>query len=229
MVLDRFNHHLVLVGRHLDLHPARLAHRRVRHIAIPADFVRGIDDNHPFGFGQDPGGFAQQGGFAHARTAQDQDAFPAFDDVLDDVNRPVDGAAHAQGQPHDLPAPVANGRDAMQGPFDARAVIGVKIADPFHDMIQFFAGDLFLAQDGLFFNIARRGNPPQIQDDLEQFIVIIGLVNSLDNRFWNDTQEDIQIIGNAALVTHKDRLPFILLRLYEIFPSPPRNRQLFFT
>ena len=82
-------------------------------------------------FGQDAGGLAQQGGLAHARAAQDEDALARFDDVLDDVDGAVDGAPDAQRQPDDVPAPVADGGDAVQGALDAGAVVGVEFTDAF--------------------------------------------------------------------------------------------------
>ena len=76
--------------------------------------------------GQHARRFAQHRRLAHAGLAQQQDAFAGRDNVFDDVNRPVHGAAHAARQPDDVPAPVADGADAVQRPLDAGAVIRVE-------------------------------------------------------------------------------------------------------
>ena len=40
VVLDRLDHHRVLLGRGADLHPARVADARVRDVAVAGDLVR---------------------------------------------------------------------------------------------------------------------------------------------------------------------------------------------
>ena len=40
-----------------------------------------------------------------------------------------DGPAHPAGQAHNVAAPVADGRDAVQGALQAGAVVGVEITD----------------------------------------------------------------------------------------------------
>ena len=74
VVLDRFDHHLMLEHGLAHLHAAGLADRRVRHIAVAADLIGGIHDDHALQFRQDAGRFAQQGGLAHARAPQDEQA-----------------------------------------------------------------------------------------------------------------------------------------------------------
>ena len=48
MIFNRFDHHFMLKRWHSDLHAARLADGRMRHIAITADFIRRIHDDHAF-------------------------------------------------------------------------------------------------------------------------------------------------------------------------------------
>ena len=133
VVFHRLDHHLVLQGGRGHLHAAGAAHRRVRHIAVAADLVGGIDDDHALVLRQDAGGFAQHGGLAHAGAPQDQQALAALDQVLDDIGRAVHGAPHPAGQADDVAAPVADGRDAVQGALQAGAVVGVEIADALDD------------------------------------------------------------------------------------------------
>jgi hypothetical protein len=66
VVLDRLDHHLVLERRRADLHPARLADRRVRDVAVAGDLVAGVDDHHALAHvvGQDAGGLAEHRGLA---------------------------------------------------------------------------------------------------------------------------------------------------------------------
>ena len=45
-VFHCFNHDFMLAFRVIDLHTTRTTNRRVRHIAIPADFVAGIHNYH---------------------------------------------------------------------------------------------------------------------------------------------------------------------------------------
>jgi len=66
VVFDRFDHHFVLKGWGRNLHAAGFSNGRVRHIAVTADFVGGIDDDDALGFGQHTGRLAQHGRFADA-------------------------------------------------------------------------------------------------------------------------------------------------------------------
>ena len=129
MVLDGFDHHLVLQRGGSHLHAAGFADGRVRHIAIPANFIRGVHDDDPFIFGQNARGFTQHGGFADARFAQQQNAFAGFHQVLDDIDRAIHGAADAAGETNNGAVAVADGRNAVQGAFEPGAVIGVEFAD----------------------------------------------------------------------------------------------------
>ncbi len=137
------------------------------HVAVAADLVGSIHDDDPAAVGQDAGGLAQQGGLAHAGPAQDQDTLARIDDVLEDVNRAVDGPSHPAGQPHDMPAPVADGGDAVQGAFQPGPVIGVEIADTLDDAIDVLVGDFLVAEFDLTLDEAGRGHASQVEDDFE--------------------------------------------------------------
>ena len=122
VVLDRLDHHLVLERRRPDLHPAGLADRRMGDVAVAGDLVRGVDDDDALAevVGEDAGRLAEHRRLADARPAHDQDRLPALDEVVDDVDRAVDGPPDPAGQPDDLAAPVADRADPVERPLDAR-------------------------------------------------------------------------------------------------------------
>ena len=97
VILHGFDHHLVLKHRLADLHATRFAHSRVRHIAIAANFVRGVHDDHTLVLGEDAGGLTQKRGLAYTWATENEYRFTGFDQVLDDVHGAVDGATNAAG------------------------------------------------------------------------------------------------------------------------------------
>jgi len=82
----------------------------------------------------------------------------------------------------------------MQGAFEAGAVVGVKLSDTFNNVIKFGAHDLFVDKNRLTLDIARRGDAPQVKDDLEQVIVIVGFMDGLDDVAGQNTQQGIQVV-----------------------------------
>jgi hypothetical protein len=48
-------------------------------------------------------------------------------------------------------------------------------------MVQFGPRDFFIDQDLFALNVARRRDAPQVQDDLQQVVVIIGFVDGFDD------------------------------------------------
>ena len=83
-------------------------------VTIAADLVTRIDDDHPLLLGQYAGHLAQHRCLAHARPTEDEDAVPFGDDVFQNLNGAIDGAADAARQTDDLAAPIANAGDAVQ-------------------------------------------------------------------------------------------------------------------
>ena len=126
-----------------------------------------------FLLGQDARRFAQHGGFADARPAQQQDALAALDDVFDDVDGAVHGAAHAAGEADHVAAPVADAADAVQRALHAGAVVGVEVADAGDDVVEVGLVDLFVRQHHLAVGVAGRGHAPQVEDHFQQFVVSI--------------------------------------------------------
>ncbi len=200
VILDRLDHHLVLQHRLTHLHAPGAPDGGVRHIAVAADLIGRVDNDHAPAFRQDARGLAQQGGLAHARLAEDENAFAALDDVLDDFDGAVDGAPDAQRQPDDVAAPVADGRDAVQRALDAGAVVRVELADAFIDVCDVFCCDLRFTQHHFALDIACRGDTPEVNDDLEQPVVIVRLVNRVNYGFREYVKEGVQIVSNATLL-----------------------------
>ncbi len=170
MIFNRLDHGLVLVGRVGDLHPSRPANRRVRDISIATNLIAGVDNNHALGLGQNAGHLTQHRRLAHPGAAQDQDAVSLSNDILDDVDRSIDGPAHAAGQTNNLMVAVANAGDAMQGACDAGPVVVIKITDTLDNLLDLLVSNLGIAQDALAIDIARSGQAAEIHDDLQQFV-----------------------------------------------------------
>ena len=144
VVLDRLDHHLVLERRRADLHPAGLADGRVRDVAVAGDLVGRVDDHDPLAevVGQDTRGLAEHRRLADARPAHDEDRLPGLDEVLDDLDRPEDGLADAAGEADDLAVAVADRRDAVERPLDARPVVVAEAADVVDDVSDVRLGHL---------------------------------------------------------------------------------------
>ena len=148
VVLDRLDHHLVLERGRADLHPARLADGRMRDVAVAGDLVAGVDDHDPLAHvvGQDAGRLAQHRRLADARPAHDQDRLPGLDEVVDDLDRAVDGPPDPAGQPDDLAVAVADGADAVERPLDAGAVVVAERPDVLDDEGDVGLADLAIEQ-----------------------------------------------------------------------------------
>ena len=151
VVLDRLDHHVVLVGRRADLHPARPADGRVRDVAVARDLVGRVHDDDALVqvVREHAGGLAQHRGLADARAAHDEHRLPGLDQVVDDLDGAEDGAPDAAGQADDLAAAVADGGDAVERPLDARAVVVAERADVLDHGLDVGLGDLAVEQDDL--------------------------------------------------------------------------------
>ena len=112
-------------------------------VAVAADFVRGVDDDDALVrvVGEDAGDFAQHGRLADARAAEEEDALAAEDEVFDDADRAVDGAADAAGEADDLAAAVADAGDAVERALDAGAVVVAELADVVDHELDVVFGD----------------------------------------------------------------------------------------
>ena len=174
VVLDRLDHHLVLERRRADLHPARLADGRVRDVAVAGDLVGGVDDDDALAHvvGQDARGLAQHRGLADPRPAHDQDRLPALDEVVDDLDRAVDGPPDPAGQPDDLAVAVADRADAVERPLDAGAVVVAERPDVLDDEGDVRLDDLAVEQAHLRIREAGLRPAAEVHDDLDQGVAI---------------------------------------------------------
>ena len=100
VVLDRLDHHRVLLRRGAHLHAPRAADAGVRDVAVAADLVAGVDDDHALAalVAEHARALAQHRGLADPGRAEQQDRLAVDDDVLDDVDGAGDRAADAAGE-----------------------------------------------------------------------------------------------------------------------------------
>ena len=208
VVFHRLDHHLMLQVRAAATCIRRAsADGRVRNIAIAADFVGRIHDDHPRLIAQNPGSFAQQRRLADAGPAQQQDALARLDDILDDINHAVDRAPDATGQPDDPPLPVANARNPVQRPLDPGPVVIGKLANAFDDVVDVLVADLAVAQNQLIVGEAGLWQPAQVHDDFKQLVRPVGLAEGMRDVRRKNVQQDIKVVG------------YLLLRQSTLFPQ----------
>ncbi len=130
MVLDGLDHHAVLLLGARDLHPPRAADPGVRHVAVAADLVRGVDDHDAAErlVGEEARELADGRRLADAGAAEEQDRAAGERQVGGHRGRAAHGAADAAGEPDNGAAAVADRRDPVQRRVDARAIVAAKVA-----------------------------------------------------------------------------------------------------
>ena len=106
-------------------------------------------------------------------SAQDQEALSGFDQVLDNIDRAIDRPPYPAGEANNVAAPVADGRNAVQGAFQAGAVIRVELADALHHVVQVGVVDFDRGEHDLGIDKAGRGEAPQVQDHFQQVVAVI--------------------------------------------------------
>ena len=72
VIFHGFDHHLMLQGGFGDLHTACAANRRVGDIAVSANFIRSVNDNHALAICQDASCFSQHGRLTNSRPSKQQ-------------------------------------------------------------------------------------------------------------------------------------------------------------
>lgn len=87
----------------------------------------------------------------------------------------------------------------MEGAFEAGAVVGVELADALVHKVNFGTRDFFLAQDDLAVNEARRGDAPQVEDDFEQIVVVIGFMDGRNDFFRENVEQGVEVVGDFQL------------------------------
>ncbi len=90
----------------------------------------------------------------------------------------------------------------MQCPLQARAVVGVEFPDPADDVIDDLGGNFVLVEDRFHVQIARGGNPAEVEDDLLQGIPAAVLTQRRADPFGQDAQHYVEVIGDSPLRSH---------------------------
>ena len=167
VVFHRLDHHAVLLGGRRHLHAPGMADGRVRNIAVAGDFVGGIDDDHALArfVGEDAGNLAQHGGLADAGASQQEDVLAAVGQILDYLDGAEYGAPNAAGDAHHVSPAVTDGRDAVQGPLHAGAIVVAEIPDAGDDVLQVFPTDRVVSQHHVAVGEAGLGQSAQIEDN----------------------------------------------------------------
>ena len=201
VVLDRLDHHLVLQRWRADLHAARLADRRVRDVAVAGDLVGRVDHDDALAevVGQHPRGLAQHRGLADAGPAHDQDRLPGLDEVVDDLDRAVDGAADPARQADDLAVPVADRADPVERALDARAVVVPERADVVDHEGDVGLGDLAIQQADLGIGEASLRATAEVEHDLDERLAIRQGMHGLDDLRRQRRQHRVEIVDRFAL------------------------------
>jgi hypothetical protein len=200
VVLDRFDHDVVLEGGCGHLHASGAADCGVGDVAVAPDFVRGVDDDHALVrvVGEDAGDFAQHRRLADAGAPEEENAFAAEDEVFDDADGAVDGAADAQREADDLAAAVADAGDAVQRPFDTGAVVVAKVADVFGDVLEVLFGDLAVAEHDFAAGVARLREAAKVHDDFEQVDAAGLLAQEFADVGGQRLKQQIEVVGDDA-------------------------------
>ena len=195
VVFDRLDHDAVLGGGGADLHAAGVADGGMGNVAVPGDFVGGVNDDDALEgvVGQDPGHLPEHGGLANAGTAEEEDVLAGEGEVFDDLDGAVDGTAHAAGDPDHLSLPVAYGRDAVEGALDAGPVVVAEIADLVGDVIEVAAADFFLVKVQVAGQEAGLGGPAQIEHHFEEFDDVVPFPKLVGNPGRQHLQQHIQL------------------------------------
>ena len=110
MVLDRFDHHTMLICRRWYLHAPGASDRRVRNVAVAGDLIGRVNDHHPLVqlVGKHAGGFPQERGLSNAGATEEQHALAGLDEVAHDGDGAEDSAADPAGESDDLAGAIAD-------------------------------------------------------------------------------------------------------------------------
>jgi len=191
MIFHRLDHYLVLHARVGYLHSAGMPDAGVGNIAIAGYFIGGSDNDDALSvvIRQDAGNLPQHGRLAYPRLAQQQDAFPWLNEVLDYIHRTKNSPAYPASQADYASAPAAHGRDAMKRALQSGAIISGKLANARDDVI--YIGLIHLL--GVKHHLAEReagfGKATQVQNNFEQFAAVGLPAEGLSNMCRQDIEQ----------------------------------------
>src|SRR5207245_6125146 len=131
---------------------------------------RGVDDDHPLAevISKDASDLPEHRRLAHARSAKEQRAASRLDDIANDRDRPVNGAADAAGQANDAAFSVTNARDAMKRALDSGAIVRAELADSTEDILDVGGAHLLWREDDLASGEPGLRRATEVENDLKQ-------------------------------------------------------------
>mmetsp|Transcript_4807 Transcript_4807/g.13884 ORF Transcript_4807/g.13884 Transcript_4807/m.13884 type:complete len:309 (+) Transcript_4807:1559-2485(+) len=220
VVLHGLDHHAVLLRGVRHLHPPRPSNRRMRHIAIPADFIARVDDDHTLVqfIAQYPGHLANHRRFAHARSPQEEDRVGRVNNIPDHVNVPRHRPPNPAGETNNRPTAIANRGDTMQRTLDPGTVVTSKVPQRRRRVFQVVVRDHLLPQvlsTVLSTQETRLRATPQVQHHLEQLRALRMASNLPPDILRKHTQQRIQVVPDdhraiLKLVPGRRRIAFFL-------------------
>jgi hypothetical protein len=192
----------MLRPRHLEA--AGAADCGVRHVAVPCDLIRGVNDDDPFSdvIGEYAGNFPQHGGLAHAGAAKQQNRVPRAHEVVDQLDAAEHGAADAAGQTHGLTRAVAQHGNPVERSLDSRPVVIPELAYPLYNVLNVVVRDLSVTDQRLTEEISDLGQPAEVEDDLGQVAAVGSVSEEILHAIWQDLRERVEVVydpGRNAL------------------------------
>ena len=172
------------------MHAPRQPDAGMRNVAVAGDFVRRIDDDDALAiFGENARALAQHRRLADARAAQQANRFAAAQDVEQDVDRAVNGAADAAGEPDDLSGAIANRADPMQRLLDAGAIVRAERRNARADVSDVFVRYRRVGEIREVVLEARLGRTPEIEHDFDDVFDVGETDERLPDGEWEDVEE----------------------------------------
>jgi hypothetical protein len=179
----------------------------MRDVTIAGDLIAGVNDDDPLFevVSQHTRNYTKHRRLADARSAEQQNALTRFDEITDNADRPVDCSADPARQANDIAGAVADGGDAVQGPFDAGPIVVTETSDTERNLRQILACDFVLGQP-LRANLeAGFRATAQIKDELDQTWVFPFGHDPSDGLGYSlrqDRQQIVEIVGDRDLSVH---------------------------
>ena len=174
VVLDRFDHHRVLLRRRRDLHSPGSPDPGMRDIPVASDFVGGVDDDDSLAHlvREHSRRFAEQSGLANAGRPHQQGTVTGLDEIADDVDGSKDGAPDSEREPDHVTLTVPDRRDAVQRTLDSGPIVARERAEKCGRMREVFTCDRLIAEPDRVSRKARLGRSPEVEDDLDQTLEV---------------------------------------------------------
>ena len=199
VVFHGLDHHLVLKLRPGYLHAPGAADGGMGNVAIPSDFIAGVNHHHPLAqvVGQHPGDLAQGGGLAHTRAPHQQQRLAGIEQVAHHGHCAKHCSAHPAGESHDRAGAVADRTDAMQGALNAGTVVAAEAAESLHHCSQVGALQGLIAQGAYLARVAGLGHPAQVEHNLQQLLTRLGGSQGRLHHLRQQGQQAIEVVGDA--------------------------------